>query len=78
MAAALQADYVLLSPVASTTSHPEHSPMGWERLAQFTSAVDLPIYALGGMTVDDIPIAFAHGAVGIAAISAFWDSSSGE
>lgn len=78
MAAALQADYVLLSPVASTTSHPEQSPMGWERLAQFAREVSLPIYALGGMTVGDIPKAFVHGAVGIAAISAFWDSASVE
>jgi len=32
----------------------------------------LPIYAIGGMTVDDIPMARAHGAQGIAAIRALW------
>ena len=78
MAAALQADYVLLSPVAPTVSHPEQDPMGWEGLASLISEASVPIYALGGMTVADIPKAFAQGAAGIAAISAFWDRASGE
>jgi len=78
MAAALRADYVLLSPVAATGSHPEQSPMGWERFTALISAVPVPIYALGGMTVADIPKALAQGAAGIAAISAFWESSYGE
>lgn len=73
MAAALKADYVLLSPVAATSSHPERSPLGWERCAALINEVSVPIYALGGMTVSDIPEAFAHGAAGIAAISAFWN-----
>ena len=44
--------------------------MGWERLAALISEASVPIYALGGMTVLDIPKAFAQGAAGIAAISA--------
>tara|TARA_R100001377_G_scaffold53322_1_gene31328 strand:+ start:274 stop:1224 length:951 start_codon:yes stop_codon:yes gene_type:complete len=78
MAAALQADYVLLSPVAATDSHPEQVPMGWARLAALISEASVPIYALGGMTVADIPKAFAQGAAGIAAISAFWDCAGDE
>ena len=74
MAAALQADYVLLSPVAPTSSHPEQTSMGWERCSALISAVSVPIYALGGMTLADIPTAIAHGAAGIAAISAFRDT----
>jgi len=76
MAAAVKADYVLLSPVGPTSSHPEQSPLGWERCTALISAVAMPVYALGGMTVADIPKAFAHGAAGIAAISAFWDAPS--
>jgi 8-oxo-dGTP diphosphatase len=34
--------------------------------------VSLPIYALGGMEVEDIPPARAHGAQGIAAIRGLW------
>lgn len=77
-AAALKADYVLLSPIASTVSHPEQNPMGWEHCAALISAVSVPIYALGGMSVADIPRALTYGAAGIAAISAFWNAGSGE
>lgn len=73
MAVSLNADYALLSPIAPTASHPEQLPMGWERFAELIKAVSMPIYALGGMAVTDIPKAFAHGAAGIAAISTFWD-----
>lgn len=78
MAAALDADYVLLSPIGLTGSHPEQPPLGWERCAALISAVTVPIYTLGGMTAADIPKALALGAAGIAAISAFWDAPGGE
>lgn len=65
------ADYAFLSPVAATKSHPDSVPMGWDRFAALTSAVDLPVYALGGMGLADIASAYRHGGVGIAAISAF-------
>lgn len=42
---------------------------GFERLRE---QVSLPIYALGGMQVDDLREARAHGAQGIAAIRALW------
>ena len=78
MAASLNADYVFLSPIASTSSHPGHSPLGWERFAELINAVSVPIYALGGMSATDIPKALASGAAGIAAISTFWDLPSNE
>lgn len=72
MAEAVKADYVLLSPVAQTSSHPDQQPLGWARFADLVSAVSLPVYALGGMRLSDIPNSYAHGGVGIAAISPFW------
>lgn len=78
MAVALSADYVLLSPVAPTGSHPEQAPLRWEGFSALISTVSVPIYALGGMSAADIPTALARGAAGIAAISAFWNSSSDE
>ncbi len=65
------ADYAFLSPVMPTPSHPEASPLGWEQFADLITRCDLPIYALGGMTMADIPRAQLLGAAGIAAISAF-------
>lgn len=66
-------DYILLSPVAKTTSHPDAKPLGWQNFAELTSLVTCPVFALGGMQPDDLPIAKQHGAQGIAAISAWWD-----
>jgi 8-oxo-dGTP diphosphatase len=66
------ADFVVLGPVATTPSHPEREPLGWEGFARLREGVALPIYALGGMGVADLAIARAHGAQGIAAIRGLW------
>ena len=73
-AEALGADFVLLSPVAATASHPEVEPLGWERFQQLADATACPVFALGGMTLRDLDQAFAHGAQGVAAIRALWES----
>lgn len=71
-ASALQLDYVLLSPVLPTASHPELPGMGWARFAQWVDGVNLPVYALGGMRSDLLGQAKAAGGQGIAAIRCFW------
>ncbi len=73
-AEALEADYAFLSPVAATRSHPGQPALGWEYCEELIRAVDLPIYALGGMQHHDITRAIRSGAAGIAAISAFWST----
>ena len=71
----LDADYVLLSPVLPTASHPDTMPLGWERFREWVAAVNLPVFALGGMGIGQLELAKLHGAQGIAAIRAFWDLS---
>lgn len=66
------ADFAVLSPVQATRSHPGAVSLGWERFAQLTALSRIPVYALGGMTPEDIPRAWQHGAQGIAAISGLW------
>lgn len=73
-AAQLGADFVLVSPVAATASHPGEEPLGWERFAALTEQTTGPVYALGGMSAADLEQAFAHGAQGVAAIRALWES----
>ena len=68
-------DYALLSPVKPTASHPETKPIGWETFAAWIDPVPLPVYALGGLTTDDLNDAFQHGAQGIAAIRGLWPQS---
>ncbi|MDT8382965.1 MAG: Nudix family hydrolase [Gammaproteobacteria bacterium] len=71
----LGADFVVLSPVAATASHPGAQPLGWARFQQLTALAGCPVYALGGMTPADRQQAFAQGAQGVAAIRALWKFS---
>ncbi|MGD8588571.1 MAG: thiamine phosphate synthase, partial [Chromatiales bacterium] len=65
-------DYALLSPVQPTASHPGASPLGWQCFAQWVEAVNLPVYALGGLGLESLDRAKQSGAQGVAAISAWW------
>lgn len=71
-AARLSCDFVVLGPVAETASHPGAPGIGWTTFARLRETTALPIYAIGGMTPDDIPEARRHGAQGIAAIRSLW------
>ena len=68
----LQADFVLLSPVLPTSSHPGVTPLGWENFKQLADTSDCPVFALGGADVSHLVQARACGAYGIAAITALW------
>ncbi|MGB0467811.1 MAG: Nudix family hydrolase [Pontibacterium sp.] len=65
-------DFVTLSPVLPTRSHPEATPLGWTAFTERVKAVALPVYGLGGLTESDLEKARTTGAQGIAAISAWW------
>ncbi|MFO1430805.1 MAG: Nudix family hydrolase [Candidatus Competibacteraceae bacterium] len=67
-------DFVAVSPVKHTRSHPDTAPLGWEGLQTLTEMANLPAYALGGMTPDDLEQAWHHGAQGIAAIRSLWNN----
>jgi len=71
-AQAMDTDFVVLSPVKATASHPEATPLGWQRFAEMVSEVTIPVYGLGGMHVDDIDDALQAGGQGIAAIRSLW------
>jgi thiamine-phosphate pyrophosphorylase len=64
-------DYVGAGPVRATTTKPDHAPpIGFEGLAQICSAVPVPTYAIGGLTLADATRVKATGAVGMAVVSA--------
>ena len=68
----LAANFVTLSPVLATASHPEAQPLGWEVFADMTAGTQLPVYALGGMTRQLLTCAQKNGAYGVAGIRSFW------
>jgi len=71
-ALALTPDFIVLSPVRPTASHPGQAPLGWQRFAALTTRCPVPVYALGGVGDEDLPRAREAGAQGVAAISAWW------
>lgn len=70
-AARIAVDFVVLSPVSATSSHPEATPLGWDGFSQLMGNVNMPCYALGGVGPGDIAQARLCGARGVAGISAF-------
>lgn len=66
------ADFVVLSPVCTTPSHPDAQTLGWEQFAAWAAGATIPVYALGGMMDDKLPIALKFGAQGIAGIRGLW------
>jgi thiamine monophosphate synthase len=76
-AAAASADFALLSPVFQTKSHPGSEAIGIHRFASWTSNAQLPVYALGGITLQNKARILAAGGAGWAAIGAFSKSNRG-
>lgn len=68
----LGCDFVLLSPVLPTRSHPGAPHLGWEGFANIASGSTVPVYALGGLVHGDMDKAWQHGAHGIALLGQAW------
>ncbi len=75
-AAELEADFVTLSPVLPTASHPGEPGLGWGKFSELVRGYPLPVYALGGMRLDLLETAMRHGAHGIALLSGIWERTS--
>jgi 8-oxo-dGTP diphosphatase len=65
-------DFIVLSPVKSTHSHPHLTALGWSTFGHWTEHAAMPVYALGGMSTPDITTSREHGGQGIAGISNLW------
>ena len=71
-AAAREADFVVLSPVLPTLTHPDAAGMGWEKFARLAKNYPAPVYALGGMKPELLDTAMQHGAHGVGLLSGIW------
>jgi len=73
-AQAAGADYILLGPIFATPSKlPYGPPLGVSKLREVTSQVSVPVFALGGITLDRVALCRQNGAAGIAGIRIFQD-----
>lgn len=65
-------DFAVLSPVLPTLSHPGAPTLGWEKFAELRADAALPVYALGGLELSDLPTAWQHGAHGVSLLRQAW------
>ena len=66
-------DYALLGHVQQTPSHAGQPDLSWARFAELTADLPMPVLAIGGLGPDDMAIARAHGAHGMAMIRGAWN-----
>ena len=67
----LGVDYVFLSPVKKTASHPNAEPLSDAELKAILDNARVPVFGLGGLAESDLVEIRKHGMQGIAGISAF-------
>jgi thiamine-phosphate pyrophosphorylase len=66
------ADFVVFGPVFTPLSKVEHlPPRGLDELARVCARVQIPVFALGGITLANAPLCEEAGAAGIAGITLF-------
>jgi 8-oxo-dGTP diphosphatase len=70
-AESLGADFATLSPVLATRDYSEDQLLGWPAFQSLRHQVQIPVYALGGLSREDRQQARDAGADGIAGISLF-------
>ncbi|WP_323754070.1 Nudix family hydrolase [Marinobacter sp.] len=68
----LGADYAVFGPVLPTASHPGEPALGWREFERQVSAAVIPVYGLGGLTLEQQGQARSCGAQGIAGIRFWW------
>ncbi len=69
----LDLDFALLGPIAATPTHPDATPLGWDRFAAMVEGTRVPVFALGGLNPMVLATAIEHGAHGIALRRAAWN-----
>lgn len=69
----LGADWLVVSPVFSTPSKPDHTPLGLHKLAAAARSAPGRVVALGGIDRSNLSECLSSGAVGVAVLRAAWD-----
>lgn len=66
------ADFIVLSPVCPSPSHPRAEPLGWQKFRRLVAGARIPVFALGGLGPGHMTQAWQAGAQGLAMISSVW------
>ncbi|MEP7061204.1 MAG: Nudix family hydrolase [Betaproteobacteria bacterium] len=74
-ASRLGLDFGMLGPVRVTPTHGDTAPLGFDGFAALIDRAELPVFALGGLTMGDLGVAIEHGAHGVALRRAAWSAT---
>lgn len=74
LATAMNVDFVTLSPIQATRTHPDARPLGWERAGEWLRDFNRPVFLLGGLGPQDLQRAWQAGAQGVAGIRGLWSA----
>ena len=74
-ASALDVDFAVLGPVLATPTHAGAVPLGWDGFERVVAGNRVPVFALGGLRGNDLDVAIAHGAHGIAMRRHAWPAA---
>ena len=64
-------DFAVLAPILPTQTHPNAKTLGWQLLSQLLEKINIPVFALGGVTRSDVEKVQSLGGQGIAGIRTF-------
>jgi thiamine-phosphate pyrophosphorylase len=64
------ADYIGFGPIFATPTKPDYTPIGLENIRRVHGEVDLPIFCIGGINVDNLQSVIDAGAKRVVMVSA--------
>ena len=64
------ADYIGFGPIFATPTKPDYQPIGLKNIKQAHLDVDIPIFCIGGITIDNLQSAIDAGAKRVVMVSA--------
>jgi thiamine-phosphate pyrophosphorylase len=63
------ADYIGFGPIFATPTKPDYTPIGLEEIRKVHDAVRIPIFCIGGITLENLPEVIAAGARRVVIVS---------
>ena len=64
------ADYIGFGPIFATPTKPDYAPIGLENIRRVHAEVDLPIFCIGGINIDNLQSVIDAGAKRVVMVSA--------
>jgi thiamine-phosphate pyrophosphorylase len=64
------ADYIGFGPIFATPTKPDYAPIGLEEIRRVHAEVDLPIFCIGGINIDNLQSVIDAGAKRVVMVSA--------